>query len=92
MLVKVLIVNELMTFITDGKNDISPSFEKIGLANVHNRIKMTYGEDYGLSILENKEYGLTAQTNFPFQNSDNYQNSEETISNLTGALYLKKMP
>ncbi|HWL11900.1 MAG TPA: hypothetical protein VNQ57_02840, partial [Ureibacillus sp.] len=58
-------IAELMKFLTDGKDE-RPSYEKIGLANVHNRIKMTYGENYGLSIFENKAYGLTIQVRLPF--------------------------
>jgi two-component system, sensor histidine kinase YesM len=77
-------IEELMKFLTDGEDE-RPSFEKIGLANVHNRIKMTYGENYGLSIFEGKEYGLTIQVKLPFVNNLNYQKSEEMISNLTGA-------
>jgi two-component system sensor histidine kinase YesM len=77
-------IQELMKFLEDGKDE-RPSFEKIGLANVHNRIKMTYGENYGLSIFANKEYGLTIQINLPFLKSTSYQNSEEIISDLTGA-------
>ncbi|WP_144550399.1 sensor histidine kinase [Bacillus sp. X1(2014)] len=61
-------IEELMKFLTDGKDE-RPSFEKIGLANVHNRIKMTYGENYGLSIFENKEYGLTVQVRLPYYKS-----------------------
>ncbi|WHY66483.1 sensor histidine kinase [Neobacillus sp. SuZ13] len=76
-------ITELMKFITDGKDE-SPSFEKIGLANVHNRIKMTYGENYGLCIFENKEFGLTIQVRLPHSRNPNYQKSEEMISNLTG--------
>lgn len=58
-------IQELMKFLEDGKDE-RPSFEKIGLANVHNRIKMTYGENYGVSIFANKEYGLTIQIKLPF--------------------------
>ncbi len=79
-------IEDLMSFLADGKDE-SPSFEKIGLANVHNRIKMTYGEPYGLSIKENVDFGLTVQIKLPFNSSENNQNSEEMISNLTGTLY-----
>ncbi|WP_040207443.1 cache domain-containing sensor histidine kinase [Neobacillus jeddahensis] len=84
-------IAELMKFLTDGKEE-SPSFEKIGLANVHNRIKMTFGEDYGLSIHENKEFGLVIQVKMPLSNKLNYQKSEEMISNLTGAPFLNNLP
>jgi two-component system, sensor histidine kinase YesM len=67
-------INGLMSFLADGK-DVRPSFEKIGLANVHNRIKMTYGEAYGLSIKENVDFGLTVRIKLPFNNSKNNQNS-----------------
>lgn len=77
-------IEELMMFLADRKNDVNPSFEKIGLANVHNRIQMTFGENYGLSIFENKEYGITTQVKLPFSKDTDYQNSEEMTSKLTG--------
>ncbi|MEH7306990.1 cache domain-containing sensor histidine kinase [Neobacillus drentensis] len=84
-------IAELMMFLADRKDE-SPSYEKIGLANVHNRIRMTYGENYGLSIFENKEYGLTIQVKLPLASNLNYQKSEGIISKLTGSPAYNNLP
>jgi len=38
---------------------------KIGLYNVHNRIKLVFGEDYGLSIESNYGKGTTVKLRMP---------------------------
>jgi two-component system, sensor histidine kinase YesM len=83
-------IDELMASLLERKTNVSPSSKRIGLANVHDRIKMSYGDPYGIQLFENEECGLTVQINFPLGYSVNYQKSEEMISNLTGA-HSKKM-
>jgi len=51
--------------------------EKIGIWNVHKRIKIKYGEDYGLYYVNNEEGGLTAIVEIPiFYCESEYEESE----------------
>lgn len=39
---------------------------RIGLWNVHSRIRLTFGENYGLSIIKSDETGTIIQVKLPY--------------------------
>jgi two-component system sensor histidine kinase YesM len=47
-------------------NDLNESFKSIGLRNVNKRIKLMYGENYGVTIFSKFEQGTTVKIVFPF--------------------------
>ena len=52
-------LNEVLS----GLNNID--LHKYGLYNVNQRIRLTYGEEYGLSITSRKSEGTTVKVTFP---------------------------
>lgn len=48
-------------------NDISSDQESIGLKNVHDRIQMTYGKQFGLFVKSKKNYGTLVTLTIPVE-------------------------
>jgi sensor histidine kinase YesM len=46
-------------------NKEKPGWSKIALRNVHTRLRLMYGEEYGLKISSKLNEGTTAEVNFP---------------------------
>lgn len=46
-------------------NELDGHWENIGLKNVHDRLKMTYGADYGLTISSRENLGTKMSIKFP---------------------------
>lgn len=47
-----------------------PAEEHIGLANIQNRIRLVYGEQYGVSIFQNVSGGITSRIRIPMQSQN----------------------
>ena len=52
-----------------------------GLFNVNNRIRLTYGNSYGLQYIKNKKGGITVRVHLPFKlQTENVQSPKEEES------------
>ncbi|WP_246608733.1 sensor histidine kinase [Paenibacillus agaridevorans] len=61
-------MKELEKRLSLGSEDPPP--KRIGLKNVHDRIRMQYGNDYGLSISSNPEMGTTITITLPARKAE----------------------
>jgi two-component system sensor histidine kinase YesM len=60
-------MNEQQVNLLNGYiNDLNDSFKSIGLRNVNKRIKLMYGENYGVTIFSSLENGTTVRIILPF--------------------------
>ncbi|WP_298825240.1 sensor histidine kinase [uncultured Planococcus sp.] len=55
-------------------------FSGIGIRNVHERIQLLYGEDYGVEITSEKGKGTKVKVELPFQKTDIPMNSNKITS------------
>ena len=53
---------------------LSRDSNRIGLSNIHQRLKLLYGEEYGLNIISEKNHGTEVVLRFP-KESLNLQNA-----------------
>ncbi|EMS69577.1 cache domain-containing sensor histidine kinase [Ruminiclostridium cellobioparum] len=53
--------------------------ESIGIFNVHERIRTTYGKEYGLHYYRNSDYGITAEVVIPCTRMGGTLNDNSTI-------------
>lgn len=59
-------INQLLKSERMG-NELDGNWENIGLKNVHDRIQMTYGEAYGLSVSSKKRLGTKMSIRIPIE-------------------------
>lgn len=55
--------SESVTYTSDMLN--KSNFSGVGIINVHNRLQLAYGPDYGLEIFSKKDYGTTVKLMIP---------------------------
>lgn len=61
-------LNEIRRRLASGAGDPPP--ERIGIKNVHDRIRLQYGDEYGLSIYSHSGEGTTVEIVLPVRNAE----------------------
>lgn len=66
-------LNSLIGYINNENED----FSSIGLKNVHRRIRLFYGEEYGISIESRENYGTSVSIMLPAKKTDSESDTNE---------------
>lgn len=57
---------EVLDRVNNNINNKEDSSASVGLKNVHQRLKLTYGDDYGINIISSLDCGTSCIITFPF--------------------------
>lgn len=64
---------------TDTESDLHHKFSGVGLRNIHERLQIKYGEEYGLHISSLPEQGTTVSVMLPVIRNEDEDEDEEVV-------------